>query len=325
VNGPIIIVGVPRSGTSLLTAVLNRHAAVYIAPESHFFFRIWGNRRRLGNLNDPNNFDKLIPYFQTLKHIGSGWANTEINIPMLKERFYQQDEQNYDNLFLSFLKMLAEDKSKQIFGEKTPLHLYFLPHMVKSFKNIKIIHVIRDGRGTVSSLLGTDWGKDLITYSIFWKNCLNLVRKFKAEANFKMLEVKFEDLVVQPEKSLNHICNFLNVNYTSSLMDVIYTNTSSKSARNSYTKGFDEKAIKRWKTNLSTDQIALIESIIHQELLAFDYELETNKHSGLSGLTQLQLKLKEDYQLFRTTILRKVCQLGTVSLFNPDYKVPIKN
>lgn len=322
-NGPIIIVGVPRSGTSLLTAVLNRHAALYIAPESHFFFRIWGNRRMLGNLYDPNNFDKLIPYFQTLKHIGSGWANTEINIQMLKERFYQQNEHDYDSLFLSFLKMLSEDKSKENFGEKTPLHLYFLPHMVKSFEGIKIIHVIRDGRGTVSSLLGTDWGKDLITYSIFWKNCINLMRKFKAETNFKILEVKFEDLVVQPEKSLNQICDYLNVNYTSSLMDVIYTNTSSKSAKNSYTKGFDEKAIGRWKTNLSPDQIALLESIAYEELIAFDYDLETDLNSGLNRVTKSLIKLKKVYQPFRTTILRNLCQFGTVSLFNPDYRVSI--
>jgi hypothetical protein len=323
VNGPIIIVGVPRSGTSLLTAVLNRHTAVYIAPESHFFFRIWGNRRLLGNLDDPNNFDKLIPYFQTLKHIGSGWANTEINIEMLKESFYQQNEHDYDSLFLSFLKMLSENKSKQNFGEKTPLHLYFLPHLVNSFKDIKIIHVIRDGRGTVSSLLGTDWGKDLITYSIFWKNCINLMRKFKTETNFKMLQVKFEDLVIQPEKSLNQICDYLNIDYTSSLMDVIYTNTSSKSAKNSYTKGFDGKAITRWKTNLTADQIVLIESIIHQELMALDYDLEIDKHSGRHGFTPLLVKLKEVYQPFRTTILRNVCQLGTVSLFNPGYKVSI--
>ena len=324
-NGPIIIVGVPRSGTSLLTAVLNRHAKVYISPESHFFFRIWGNRRILGNLSKPSNFDKLKPYFQSLKYIGSGWANTDIDISRLKEKFYQEEKQDYESLFITFLKILSEQKNKEMFGEKTPLHLYFLPQMVKSFKDIKIIHVIRDGRGTVSSLLGTDWGKDLITYSIFWKNCMTLIRHFMSVNALEMLEIKFEDLVVQPENTLNKICDYINVNFTDSLMDVIYSNTSSKSAKSSYKKGFDETAITRWKTNLSAEQIAMVESIMHPELSAFGYDLTSDKGSLKRGFGIDQVNIKKVYQPFRTAVLRRLCQVGAVSRFNPDYSVSIKN
>lgn len=322
---PIMIVGVPRSGTSLLTATLNNHPNLYISPESHYFFYVWGNRKIFGDLNKSQNFEKLLPYFESLKYIGSGWANTEIDTSTLRDKFFELEEKSYENLFLVFMELLAREKNKKIFGEKTPLHLYFLPTILRFYNNVKIIHVVRDARAVVSSLLGTNWGKDLIIYSLFWKNCIGLIQKFKNAAQGNILEIKFEEMVEKPTKILSEICEFLEVPYFSSILDVQYINTSSENAKKSYTKGFDRNAISRWKLSLSEKEISVIESITKNELLLYGFELNDQVQLVNKNFTFNSLMLRKFYHSSRNKILRSMCDIGFISLFNSTYKIPIRS
>ena len=201
-RGPVMIVGIPRSGTSLLTALLNNHPDVYIAPESHYFFYLWGSRRILGQPITPSVFNKFECYFSSLQNIGSGWKKTKFSIPELKEKFFKQTDLSYERLLDLFLEMLAEKAGKQVYGEKTPLHLYFLQTIYTSYQDASVIHVVRDGRAVVSSLLSTGWGGNHIEYSLFWKNGINLANRYRALNETRYLQIKYEDLLLESERVL---------------------------------------------------------------------------------------------------------------------------
>ncbi len=50
---PVFVVGAPRTGTTLVKEILNRHPDVHLFDEVHFFERVWDDRGRLGDLTDP--------------------------------------------------------------------------------------------------------------------------------------------------------------------------------------------------------------------------------------------------------------------------------
>jgi hypothetical protein len=65
----MFIVGAPRSGTTLLRNMLNRHRAIAIPPEPDFNHYVYSRRRSFGNLSDPQNRQRLVNAYLSTKHI----------------------------------------------------------------------------------------------------------------------------------------------------------------------------------------------------------------------------------------------------------------
>lgn len=323
-RGPVMIVGIPRSGTSLLTAILNNHPDVYIAPESHFFFYLWGSRRILGQTITPTTFNKLESYFSSLKNIGSGWMKTDISTETLKENFFSQPDLSYEKLFDLFLEMLAGQVGKQLYGEKTPLHLYFLPTIYSSYKDASIIHVVRDGRAVVCSLLSTGWGGNHIDYSLFWKNGIRLGERYSNLSSEQYLQVKYEDLLSQPENQLHTICNYLKIDFSDNLLNFNYTNTAFGDSKQNYRGGFDRQALSRWQTKLSKESIAHIEYLIAGELRTLKYTPRIKNNGELSLLQTTRLKAATQFYPVKNAVLRYAANNGILSLLQQNYSLPIK-
>ncbi|NEQ53441.1 MAG: sulfotransferase, partial [Leptolyngbya sp. SIO3F4] len=55
---PIFIVGMPRSGTTLLTTILSAHPRIAISPESHFL-AYWVPKYQHLKLENPNEFQQF--------------------------------------------------------------------------------------------------------------------------------------------------------------------------------------------------------------------------------------------------------------------------
>lgn len=60
-NGPIFIVGVLRSGTTLLQYMLRSHPRIFLPTgESHFMVAIYHDRLQYGDLNQPRNIERIL-------------------------------------------------------------------------------------------------------------------------------------------------------------------------------------------------------------------------------------------------------------------------
>src|SRR6267378_254336 len=68
-NEPIFIVGAPRSGTTLLRNMLNRHPAIAICRETVFFQYVYQRRRTFGSLGELRNRRRLITEYLSTQRI----------------------------------------------------------------------------------------------------------------------------------------------------------------------------------------------------------------------------------------------------------------
>jgi len=87
-------------------------------------------------------------------------------------------------------------------------------------ENIKIIHLVRDIRDVMVSLMKTGWLQDADGYfPRFWANSnLYLNYKFQAKPSQYTL-LRYEDLVLNPPELLARICEFLGVAYRENMLD----------------------------------------------------------------------------------------------------------
>lgn len=166
---PILIVGCARSGTTLLASILSAHPIIIVIPyETRVFSSITEEFKKKINLIVPFPIHKL-----------------------------------YDFFFYSKIKRTANR-----WCEKTPKNVTKIDQILKYFgTNVKIIHIIRDGRDVVTSL-----GDEPST---FWVSLERWINDVKAGLKFKnhpqVLTIKYEDLVLKFETTIAIICNFLKI------------------------------------------------------------------------------------------------------------------
>lgn len=279
----VIVVGLPRSGSTLVTRILNLHPDIFISPETHYFFKIWAKRKLLGNLEERKNFDKLRSYIKELPILDPHWRQCNLSIEKIRRYFieYNSIKESYARLFLALLKSISNEK--MIVGEKTPLHSYFLDEIYNLFNSLdlKIIFVQRDVRAVVASTLKSGWSGDPnhLKPVFRWKRCIRMLENFKLTT--KKSEIiwvaRYEDIVKSPLKTVKEMCGFLGVDFCEQMFNITYINTSF--SKNRQAKGIETGSIDRWQTFLNEVQIKEIEQLCKDEMVRYGYSLAQENNS----------------------------------------------
>ena len=164
---PIFIVGAPRSGTTLLRNMLNRHPAMAICRETNFHHLIYQRRRAFGNLGDLRNRQRLVKEYLATQRVQS----MQVDLQALEETLLREGT-SYEALFLSFLRFYAQAHGKSRYGEKTPQHALFTETLCQWYPGASVIHLLRDPRDVVASLMRMPWApKSVLANARWWRDC----------------------------------------------------------------------------------------------------------------------------------------------------------
>jgi len=130
------------------------------------------------------------------------------------------------------LSQAGAEGSGQRLVEKNPKHVLRMPYLSKSFPDCRFVHLLRDGRDVVASLMfrnrGDSWGhlktpgwKELldrypqdnhIRCAHQWRDSVKIARQDAKELSLtrtRYLEAKYEDLLRDPGGTLRLILQFL--------------------------------------------------------------------------------------------------------------------
>ena len=206
----IFLVGCPRSGTTIFQSLLAAHPEIISFPETKIFqYTLW---------------DKFVDKLPERLY---QFFNNEINRPKFLQGFSESQSMS-DNIrwFLCILDGLALEESKNVWVEKTPEHIFFIPEILSFLPYAKFIHITRNGLDTIASmyeatrmpqneLWGGEWS---LEYCIKrWKTC-NLITKIY-ENNPQHLVVKYEDLLADKVAVLRACCEFIEIEYDDTMLD----------------------------------------------------------------------------------------------------------
>ena len=195
---PIFIVGMPRSGTSLVEQIISSHHEVYGAGEV-------------------NNFHNIImPIIE--KHA----VNENYN---LKNDEFALIRKQYSN---SLERFYANEK---VITDKWILNFKTIGFILSAFPESKIVHLKRDARATCWSIYkhyfsdeGNRWAYDYQDLARFYKSYVGLMDYWHNLFPGKIYDISYEDLTSNQEKETRNLLKYCDLDWDENCLN-FYTNT----------------------------------------------------------------------------------------------------
>lgn len=202
-----IIVGVPRSGTTLLRFMLDSHPLLAIPPETGFLPCI-ATSAEAGRIGKEDLF-RVVTAFPP---DAPGWDDFGLDKNEYWKELQRVEPFTVTEGVRAFYRLYARKENKPRCGEKTPGYCEHIPAIRGMLPEAHFLHIIRDGRDAALSLRRT-WfapGKDMPTLAAYWKRLVRRARE-AGLGSPAYLEVRYEDLVTNPQPTLQAICSFINL------------------------------------------------------------------------------------------------------------------
>ena len=285
------IVGVQRSGTTLLQKLLSKHPEVLMQKRS-IAFRIITCFKNLYDLlpfNVQHNEKEILQ-----------WLVENDEKGRLAELIDFQNIGQYENIRAwikqSIFKKLAQN-GKKVWGDKSPNLQHYINDLMLLIPEAKILHIVRDGRANAYSMSSRSY-KNLALSAQQWVdgNIFGLVNQnILGSENYKMLP--YEKLLIDPQKELRSVCDFLEIPFSEAMLDL---SDDQRAEEKRYVKSFfDTSKIDTWKKKISPKEIKQVESIQGPllEKLGYQLTIHPNNFKILSLRKRIFLNQKDNLKL----------------------------
>jgi hypothetical protein len=207
---PIFVVGTPRSGTTLLAAMLGASSQVDCGPETRFF--PWLEREDLRQLLDPVDWPERATRFVRSLALQDSPVHALFGVSEEQIRAYLADRAPSVAAMLESLTVTrARAHGKPRWAEKTPRHIESLEQIRREWPGAHILRVVRDPRDVALSLARVPWGNDSVA--------ANLVHAARDDHRFSVFArgdvrthtLRYEDLVTEPDGVLRRVCAIVDI------------------------------------------------------------------------------------------------------------------
>jgi hypothetical protein len=296
---PFFVIGAHRSGTTLLRYMLSSHPRLYLPPESEFIPAFFG-RSPTRPLNRSESRRILRKIFR-LRFVRE-WQGAP---PDIDDLVPEGETFTPARLVGALYTAYANQHGAARWGDKTPTYTSHIELLHRIFPRARFIHLIRDGRDVALSVLDT-WGRrahvDLVFAARSWvrrvaEACCSGGR-FDPES---YLELRYEDLVVEPEKELRRVCRFLDEDFHPKMLQFHLTAEEwiqeggfHDAVRNPLTT----ERIDRWRKEMSASDLRVFEAVAGPTLTGLGYELVSERPPTATDRLRIAI-LSAKYSIYR--------------------------
>lgn len=294
-TGPPVpfVVGVGRSGTTLLRLMLDAHPDLAVPPETAFVPKLIDAAREEGAT--PESLAEVLTTHRR-------WGDFGLEISDLEARWRALPAIKPGPVVRAFFELYAEQQGKPRWGDKTPGYTQHIRKIAKVLPEARFIHLIRDGRDVTLSRTQTLALKDvpIAKSARRWKKRLKRARRQGAKVEH-YIELRYEGLVSDPEGTLKKVCEFIELPWDPAMLtyherseerlaeldrDIpamggrLPRSAESRMALHERTtKPVDTKAIGKWRTKMSSEDVTEFERVAGDLLIELGYEPATEAAS----------------------------------------------
>ena len=283
-----IIVGAPRSGTTLLRMMLDSHPELAIPPETGFL--------ALGRRFAGNGDSLRQAFFAALTQHppeAPAWGDFGISRESFQDALSRIEPFSPSEGFRAFYRLYAASHAKPRYGDKTPLYCLHLDVIADVLPEARFVHLIRDGRDVALSVRET-WfapGRDIETLAGRWRECVEAARSNGRRVRH-YLEVRYEELVEDTADVLARVCDFLALSFHPHMLrypervpgrlaehrdrlrpdgSVVASHSTRLAQQRLAMQPPDRSRALAWRRAMSEDERARFESVAADALRAFGY------------------------------------------------------
>lgn len=273
---PIFVVGLGRSGTTLLRLMLHSHPAIAMLGETWFGPRVWERRWAFPIYDDIEPFrSRLVDVFISLlrKH-----NDFPIDLDIYRDRVLSGPG-SLSQLLTELGEIWKQKCGAERWGEKTPVHLEYIDVLARMYPRLRVLHIIRDPRDVAASLCEAEFAEcdDAVAFALEWLDAVDTEEGLKrAEVNLigKVLRVHYEDLINAPVNTLKGVCSHIGEEFDSGMLE--FQERSHLAPDKPWMEGLERPlnsgSIGRWKEDLDRREARVIEAVCWKRMVEFGYE-----------------------------------------------------
>jgi hypothetical protein len=269
------IVACGRSGTTMLRVMFEQHPDIAIPPESYFPISFWRRRQRYehdGEVGLSLLADDLLRHDRFL-----AWG---LDPAVVRDRL-TGTAPDFAEAMRQVYALYAEAHGKPRYGDKTPPFVMHIGTLAEMFREARFVHLVRDGRDVVLSLRDQPFAPASFTGAAeYWAGRVRRARQAGERlGRHRYREVRYEDLVADPEGELRSLCEFVELEFRPEMLEY----RAHELARIPLTGKMRAAGVVRppetsrrdWRTQMTGRQLAVVEAVAGGELDAFGYDRAT--------------------------------------------------
>jgi len=204
------VVGVNRSGTTLMRMMLDAHPELTMPPETHFVPELIDVAEAGGATPE----DLLATITRQRE-----WGDFGLSEEQLLEAFRAIEPLNAGDALRAFYGLYAQRVGKPRWGEKTPIYVKSIRKIGGALPEARFLHVIRDGRDVALSIRDRAVKEHPIpTIAERWVRRIGQARRqSKYVPHYE--EVRYEQLILDTEPTMRAVCEFFGLPWDEAVLD----------------------------------------------------------------------------------------------------------
>lgn len=271
---PFFIVGTGRCGSTLLQVMLDCHPSFAVAPETNFFWKYDPVLFAREPLNDAD----ADAYVERV--LADGWFEELGLDPDYVRVLVRSGAREAGGIFRGIAQSLAPKPGIRWLGEKTPRHEKFIERIRTVLPDARFIHIHRDPRDVVASLLRQPWwlSSDVLGTAIYCRNVLARQARFERDLGARAyLRVSYESLAGDPRGELQRVCAFFDEPFEEAMLRYDRRDSAGFPEREAVSKSLTQKPIDRsrvgrYRDLLSPRDVRTIERVLGAHIERLGYE-----------------------------------------------------
>jgi len=282
---PLVVLGVSRSGTTLLRVILDRSPGIAI-PDESFFVPLLA--RRHGRTVDAERFLDDVARIPTIR----AWGLRPEDVAQ-----HVRPGMVTGDAISAIFEAYAERVGKPRWGDKTPMYMRHLGLFERLFPSAQYVHLVRDGRDAALSFLEMPEGTFTRTwahpttpaqFARLWAKEVSDARALgRRVGSARYHEVRYEDLVGDPEAVVAGICAFAGLAYESDML--AYTDSVDVSEKPHQQRLLKPPTagVRSWREDMAPDDVDAFEAVAGDVLRELGYAVTASHSTPRAAATRL--------------------------------------
>ena len=219
----ILIVGMPRSGTTLVEQILGSHSEIKAGGEQVFFQDLL---RKNINFFNKEDFQKDFQNFQNLKN----------------------------NIGLEYLEKIKSISTDKIITDKLPFNFFYIGFFFAIFRNIKVINLVRDPLDNCFSIYKNYFPEDInFAYnqkelSKYYKQYRDLMKHWTSIFKNQIFNLSYEELIKDQKGTTQKLLEYCNLEWDENCINFFNSKSSVKTLSTAQVrKPIYNSSIKSWQ------------------------------------------------------------------------------
>lgn len=205
------VVGLTRSGTTLLRMMLDAHPELAVPPETHFVPDV------IKAVRDGGGVEGALAAMTGNRT----WGDFGISEDEMRPALVGLEPLDEAAAVRAFFRKYADKQGKPRWGDKTPAYMLSVRRIGRTLPEARFIHLIRDGRDVALSQTARAINEQPPPpeQAARW---VKRIRKSREQAETlkgpRYVEARYEDLVRDPEPTLRRICEFIELDFDPAML-----------------------------------------------------------------------------------------------------------